>query len=94
MIEAEDGPEEKEDQSPLFIEPDTHSFVVKIWLEETAGEIAHPIWRGHITHVATGQRRYLDHLSVVMAFIAPYLARWNIRLPLWERVCLWLKRRK
>ena len=92
MIETNDRPEETKELTQLFIEPDTHSFVVKIWLEETADEMKHPIWRGHITHVATGQRRYLNNLSALVEFIAPYLAHWNIKLPLWQRFCLWLKR--
>lgn len=94
MIEAENGSEGTEELSPLFIEPDTHSFVIKIWLEETADETTHPVWRGYITHVATGQRRYLDNLSAMARFIAPYLTRWNIKLSLRERFCLWLKQKK
>lgn len=93
MIEAENGSEGTEELTPLFLEPETHSFVVKIWLEETADEMTHPVWRGYITHVATGQRRYLDNLSALTRFIAPYLARWNIRLSLWERFCLWLQQK-
>jgi hypothetical protein len=54
-------------------ETHTHSFIVKIWLEETAEEAGHDVWRGHITHVPSGERRYLNDLSAIAAFIAPYL---------------------
>jgi len=46
----------------------TRSFVVKIWLEEERG-----IWRGHITNVHSGERRYFEELSDILDFIAPYV---------------------
>lgn len=30
-------------------------------------------WRGHISHVSSGERRYLDDLDSIAAFIALYL---------------------
>lgn len=58
-----------------FIEPHTHSFVVKLWLEQ-----ARPaIWRGHITHVASGQRAMIDNLADVGAFLSTYLQRMGVR---------------
>ncbi len=57
------------------LEPDSHSFIIKIWLEETDEESGQPIWRGHITHVPGGERRYLKDLDGVPAFIEPYLER-------------------
>jgi hypothetical protein len=35
-----------------------HSFVIKIWLEETHTEADKMLWRGSITHVSSGKRRY------------------------------------
>lgn len=52
---------------------DTHSFVIKIWVEEVEDETKHIVWRGHITHVPDGQRQYLNTLSDIQKFIAPYL---------------------
>jgi hypothetical protein len=47
--------------------------VVKIWLEETKEESGQAKWRGHITHVLTGKRRYFDHIGKIIDFIIPYL---------------------
>jgi len=47
----------------------THSFVVKIWLED--GDQTR--WRGHITHIPDGERRYVEELADVIDFIAPYV---------------------
>jgi hypothetical protein len=54
-------------------ESNTHSFVVKVWLEETAEEAGGARWRGHVSHVPDGERRYVERLQEVTAFIAPYL---------------------
>ena len=45
-----------------FSEPEgegdsTLSFIVRIWVEETAEESGRSSWRGHITHVPSGERR-------------------------------------
>ena len=48
----------------------THSFVVRIWLEED-GDRAN--WRGHITHVPGGERHYVKRLADIVDFIAPYV---------------------
>ena len=54
-------------------EVNTHSFIVKIWLEESAEEAGRAKWRGYITHVSSGERRYLEDLNEILLFIAPYL---------------------
>jgi hypothetical protein len=45
------------------------SFIVKIWLEETLEETGKVCWRGHITDVQSGERRYLKDLSDIGIFI-------------------------
>ena len=60
-------------------ETDSHSFIIRIWLEETAEEGQPAVWRGHITHVPSGRRRYLQELDALVSFIAPYLA--EMRMP-------------
>lgn len=60
-------------------EPSAHSFIVKIWLEETARETRRARWRGYITHVPGGERRYLQDLAGVTDFIAPYLEEMGVR---------------
>ena len=51
----------------------TMSFIVKLWLEEIAQETDQMVWRGHITHVPSGTRRYVSALDQITEFIAPYL---------------------
>jgi hypothetical protein len=75
------------------LESHTHSFIVKVWLEGLAGEIGGAIWRGHITHVPSGRRHYLQDLEGITAFIALYLERMGVRLGLRWRLRRWLRRR-
>ncbi len=60
-------------------ELDTHSFIVKLWLEETAEENGRATWRGHITHVPSGTRRYLKDLEDIVSFIKPYLEAMGVK---------------
>jgi hypothetical protein len=66
-------------------EGSTHSFIVKIWLEETLEEAGKARWRGHITHVPGGERRYFEDLRGIVIFILPYLDSMKVRpSPLWK----------
>lgn len=69
-----------------LFDSNTHSFIIKIWLEETASEAGQARWRGHITHVSGGERRYLKDLDDITAFIALYLAGMGVELGYWWRV--------
>jgi hypothetical protein len=51
----------------------THSFIIKIWLEEEMDEAGRTVWRGHITHVPGGERHYIQELDAIPPFIQPYL---------------------
>jgi hypothetical protein len=71
----------------------THSFVVRIWLEEDD----RAKWRGHITHVPSGDRQYVERLADVADFIAHYVD--GMKVGRTSRVKRWwsmlnLKRRK
>ncbi len=55
------------------LETDSHSFIVRIWIEETAEEAGRVTWRGHITHVPSRKRQYLHKLEQLIQFITPYL---------------------
>lgn len=72
----------------------THPFIVKIWLEETAEEAGRAMWRGHVTHVPSGERCYLKNLRDITAFIAPYLQSMGVRSGIRWRMGQWLKRWK
>ncbi|MEA3335569.1 MAG: hypothetical protein U9R25_06630 [Chloroflexota bacterium] len=54
-------------------EGNAHSFIVKIWLEETAEEAGQAHWRGRITHVPSGTYRYVQRLEDISAFIIPHI---------------------
>jgi hypothetical protein len=69
-----------------LFESTTHSFIVKVWLED--GD--HPKWRGHITHVPSGERRYLENMGEITNFIAPYLEQMGVEPGLLRRVKRWL----
>jgi len=77
-----------------LLESNTHSFIVKIWLEETVEEAGQATWRGHITHVPSGDRRYLKDLDDISNFVVPYLDRMGVKLDIRWRVRQWLKRWK
>jgi hypothetical protein len=71
-----------------------HSFIIKIWLEESTEEAGRATWRGTITHVPSGKRRYVRTLDGVTAFIAPTLESMGVRMsPIW-RVRRWWKQRR
>jgi hypothetical protein len=63
-----------------LFEANTHPFIIKIWLEETADEAGVATWRGHITHVPSGTRRYVERLADITAFIVPYLKEMGIQV--------------
>ena len=75
-------------------ESKTHSFIVKIWLEETANDLGRPKWRGHITHVPDGERRYLESVHEITRFIDPYLDGTNAKPHWFRRMSRWLNRRR
>lgn len=54
-------------------ETNIHSFIIRIWLEETAEETNQTKWRGHITHVPNNLRRHFESLDDIKHFIKPYL---------------------
>lgn len=53
-------------------EPVTHSFIVKVWLEQSS-EQTQPSWRGHVTHVPSGERRHFLDPNGVTDFISGFL---------------------
>jgi hypothetical protein len=64
----------------------SQSFILRIWLEETAEEAGQATWRGSITHVSSGERRYFEKLDAIAPIIALYLATWGVLLEEGERV--------
>ena len=63
-------------------ESNVHSFIVKLWLEEAG-------WHGQITHVPSGERRYLKDLRDIVTFIKPFIGETDTT---WvEQFRRWLK---
>jgi hypothetical protein len=54
-------------------EGNTHAFVVRLWREEKADVDKQALWRGHITHVASGEQKYFQKLDEIPVFIQTYL---------------------
>lgn len=74
------------------IEANTHSFVVRVWREETTEPGDHVIWRGHITHVSTHQKRYLQDLEEIIFFMLPYLQQMGVEVSWTWRIWQWWHR--
>lgn len=62
------------------IESNTHSFVIRVWAEEQ-DEAGVVVWRGHVTHVQSSRRVYIQHLDEIVLFVAPYLEALGVQLP-------------
>jgi hypothetical protein len=73
-------------------EATTHSFIVKIWLEEVTDETGDVTWRGYITHVPSGARRYLRNLDDIVDFILTYVEAIGVRPGRLMRLRRWLRR--
>lgn len=55
-----------------FPESSTHSFIIKVWLEEISDEVDAGVWRGQITHVLSGKHRYVKSLQEMISFMENY----------------------
>ncbi len=74
------------------LEANSHSFTLKVWIEETADEGSRVTWRGHITHVPSGERRYLKDLDDITTFVASYLKKMGVKPGIRWRIRQWLIR--
>jgi hypothetical protein len=72
-------------------ESNVHSFIVKLWLEDEVQRKGASGWHGHITHVPSGERRYLKELQDIVAFIKPYVGD-DVDTTLVSQVRRWWKR--
>lgn len=67
-----------EDQA-TSLEAYVESFIVRVWLEETAQGARTAMWRGCVTHVPSGEQCYITQLDEITAFVALHLERWGKR---------------
>jgi hypothetical protein len=72
------------------IESAAQSFIVRVWVEERAEKGGRGTWRGHITHVPSGERRYLKNLHEIGDFILPYLEGMGVKLGIRWQIKRWL----
>lgn len=70
------GKEQSEPKTSAdYEEGATEAFVIRLWLEEKVDENRPALWRGHITHVLSGTRRYFQELHIITDFIASTLQK-------------------
>jgi hypothetical protein len=73
------------------IQPNTHSFVVKVWLVESSDERVQLAWHGRITHVPSGRSYHFTHVNEISLFVTPYLHQLGIkptrRWKFWQWLC-------
>jgi hypothetical protein len=75
------------------LEPGAQSFIVKVWVEDNSEAGGQGVFRGHITHVSSHERRYLKSLGEIDDFIAPYLEEMGVKLDMRWRVRRWFKQK-
>jgi hypothetical protein len=76
------------------LESQTHSFIIKIWRERVRVGSGMATWRGHITHVPGGERRYLKGFNDIADFIIPYVEAIGVKPGRYWRVRRWLRQCK
>jgi hypothetical protein len=64
------------------LESTSLSFIVKVWVEDSAEAGSQGVCHGHITHVPSGKRQYIDDLGKIEDFIAPHLEEMGVKLGL------------
>lgn len=72
-------------------ESGSHSFVVRIWIEEVADDSGKAFWRGHVTHIPDGARVYFQDLDDLLVFVARYLHASGVPLPPRLRLKEWVR---
>lgn len=60
-------------------EPAVHSFIVRLWLEDSGQAGTRVQWHGYITHLPGGEKKYLKSLDEIADFIAPYLGQQSVK---------------
>jgi hypothetical protein len=66
--------EKAEDSLLASSEGETHSFVVRLWVEARDKTGATAEWRGWIQHVQDGHRHYFQDLAEISHIVANHLS--------------------
>ena len=80
-----------DEEDEQYIEPLTHTFVLKLWLTDQQEQAGKREWHGHLDHAATGKRTYFSNFPQLNSQLYGYLDQLGVQLPLWWRVYKWLK---
>lgn len=72
------------------IQPQTHSFIIKVWREESSDAPHTVCWRGQITHVPSGKRHYFTNLWAIPLFLVPFLQGLHTHVALSWQLLSWL----
>jgi hypothetical protein len=83
--------DELEEADVGCIQPDTHSFIVKVWLSEQRQRSGRVGWHGRITHVPSGRCHHFVNLRDIAVFMAPYLERLGARPTLGWKFQQWFR---
>lgn len=82
----------------MDLESGVHSFVIKIWLEESAqgpeATVQRRVWRGRISHVGTSERVFVKNMDEIAAFIRRYLGEDEGQDGLCNQLACWLRHRR
>jgi hypothetical protein len=50
-------------------EPPSHTFLIRIWIEEIPEKVGRLSWRGRITHLPDEERRYVETFDEIASFM-------------------------
>jgi hypothetical protein len=50
-----------------------HSFIIRMWLEQSDEKARHSIWRGRITHLPGNEQQHFTDIKNIASFIKSYL---------------------
>jgi hypothetical protein len=74
-----------------------HSFIVKLWLDDACHKDKTG-WHGYITHVPSGERRYVLEMRDIQNFVKTYVEEIGTETSfisrLGRRLHLWLRRKR
>lgn len=75
------------------IQPNTHSFIIKVWRVDSDAAHEGGAWHGRITHVPSGEIHYFVQLHEIADYLIPYLQPPGEQPPRWWQLCHWRIRR-
>lgn len=78
-------------QSSIYESTD-ESFVVRVWIEQASADGHQTQWRGHITHIPSGDAQYFKDLAEVPLIMASHLQQMGVKMGFGWRVRQWLVR--